>query len=334
MLSIVGTVSAGHPFRGGIAPGEAVRIFTGAILPNGADTVVAQENVTTTGRRVAIPAGLTPGTNRRRAGEDASVGDTVVRAGDRLTPARIGLLASVGTKTISVFKPLRVAVFSTGDEIADGPLKPGQIHDSNRPVLLAMLSAAGIAATDLGILPDRADIIRDRLAEAARTHDAVACSAGMSVGDEDHVKGAVRALGALDFWSVAIKPGRPIAIGRVGDAAFFGLPGNPVAMVVTFSMIVRPALLRMAGAVFGEPPRFPVVADFALTRRPGFREFLRATLHPGDDGMLRTRRHPKSGSGVLSSVAGSDGFLEVAEDIAEIAPGMVLPFIPFSALGL
>ena len=333
-LRIVGTVSAGRLFPGGIAPGEAVRIFTGAILPNGADTVVAQENATTAGNRVTVPGGVAAGANRRLAGEDVSVGDTVVRAGDRLTPAKIGLLATVGTAKVSIFKPLRIAVFSTGDEIADGPLKPGQIHDSNRPVLLAMLRNLGVAATDLGILPDKAEVIRDRLAEAGRGHDAVICSAGMSVGDEDHVKGAVRALGALDFWSVAIKPGRPVAVGRIGETPFFGLPGNPVAMIVTFSMIVRPALLGLSGARAIEPPRFPVTADFAIIRRPGYREFLRATLHLGDDGRVLARRHPRGGSGVLSSVAESDGLLDVAEELGEIAPGTVLPFIPFSTLGL
>ena len=212
-------------------------------------------------------------------------------------------------------------------------LVPGKIHDSNRPVLLAMLKGLGIAATDLGILPDNVDTIRARLGAAAAGHDAVICSAGMSVGDEDHVKTAVRALGALDFWSVAIKPGRPIAIGQIAKTPFFGLPGNPVAMIVTFAMIVRPALLCLAGAHAVAPRRFPVVADFAFTRRPGTREYLRCSLNEAG-GRLLAQRFQRAGSGVLSSVSGSEGLLEIAEDIVEIAPGMVLPFIPFSALGL
>jgi molybdopterin molybdotransferase len=213
-------------------------------------------------------------------------------------------------------------------------LSPGQIYDSNRPVLLTMLKHLGIAATDLGILPDQQPVIAARLAEAAQTHDAVVCSAGMSVGDEDHVKAAVRSLGVLDFWSVAIKPGRPIAVGKIGETPFFGLPGNPVAMIVTFQTIVRPALLRLAGALAVEPRHFPVTADFQLARRTGKREFLRCTLHPGEGHNLLARRFERGGSGVLSSVADSEGLLEVAEEITEIAPGMTLPFIPFSSLGL
>jgi molybdopterin molybdotransferase len=253
-----------------------------------------------------------------------------------LGPAEIGVLASIGIGEIPVRMPLSVAVFSTGDELRDGavPLAAGQIHDSNRPALLAMLKSLGVAATDMGILPDRRDVIAARLGEAAQGHDAVICSAGMSVGDEDHVKAAVRSLGALDFWSVAIKPGRPIAVGRIGVAPFFGLPGNPVAMIVTFQMIVRPALLRLAGAQAVHPRRFPVTADFQLQRRPGKREFLRCSLQEGEGHSLLARRFERGGSGVLSSVADSEGLLEVPEDIAEILPGMTLPFIPFSSLGL
>jgi molybdopterin molybdotransferase len=247
----------------------------------------------------------------------------------------MGLLASLGLGTVTTRVPLKVAVFSTGDELRDGAaaLEPGAIYDSNRPVLLAMLAGMHIVATDLGILPDNRETIRTRLNDAARDHDAVICSAGMSVGDEDHVKAAVAGLGGLDFWSVAIKPGRPVAVGHIADTPFFGLPGNPVAMVVTFAMIVRPALLRLAGAEPQEPRRFPVTADFKMSRRPGKREFLRCTLH--DDGSrLLARRFARNGAGILSSVAGSEGLLELAETVVEVAPGMVFPFIPFSALGL
>ena len=332
---IAGIAAAGRPYADKIGAGETVRIFTGAILPEGADTVVPQEDATAAGSQMIVPAGLRLGDNRRLAGEDMAAGSCVLRAGDRLGPAALGILASLGFGAVSVRSALRVAVFSTGDELrpAPAPIGRGQIHDSNRPVLLAMLKTLGIAATDLGILPDKADIIRARLGEAARDHDAVICSAGMSVGDEDHVKSAVRAQGALDFWSVAIKPGRPVAIGRIGDTPFFGLPGNPVAMVVTFAIIVRPALLLLAGARPRPPRRFPVTADFAVSRRTGKREFLRCILDDAG-GVLLARKFPRGGSGVLSSIAGSEGLLEIAEDIAEIAPGRILPFIPFSALGL
>jgi molybdopterin molybdotransferase len=332
---IAGTAAAGHPYIGRIGGREAVRIFTGAIMPDGVDTIVPQENVSAAGVVVKIPAGRRLGDNRRPAGEDIAIGCRILAAGDRLGPAAVGILASLGIAGVDVRMPLRVAVFSTGDELCEGPgaLEPGKIHDSNRPVLLAMPNGLGIAATDLGILPDDPDAIRARLGEAAKSHDAVICSAGMSVGDEDHVKSAVGALGALDFWSVAIKPGRPIAVGHIGDTPFFGLPGNPVAMIVTFAMIVRPALLRLSGAQADDPRRFPVIADFSIARKPGKREFLRCTLHE-DEGRLLARRFQRGGSAVLSSVAGSEGLLEIAENITEIAPGTVLPFIPFSALGL
>jgi len=340
-LNIVGIAAAGHPYSHEIGTGEAVRIFTGAIMPEGADTVVAQEFATVTGQSLEVPVEIRAGDNRRRAGEDIAPGARILSAGGGLGPAAIGLLASVGVDRVSVRTRLRVAVFSTGDELRGdaGSLSAGQIHDSNRPVLLAILGRLGIAATDLGILPDREDIIRSRLAEAARSHDAVICSAGMSVGDEDHVKPAVRSLGALDFWSVAIKPGRPIAVGRIGPSGatarpFFGLPGNPVAMIVTFLVMVRPALLRLSGADIASPRRFPVTADFQLPRRAGKREYLRCTLHEAEEHRLLARRFERGGSGVLSSVADSEGLLEIGEDIAEIAPGMTLPFIPFSSLGL
>ena len=334
-MKVVGTAAAGRPYAMPVGSGEAVRIFTGAIMPKGADTVVPQEIATVSGTSLTVP-GLKPGANRRKVGEDIAFGSRIRTAGERLDAAKVGVIASVGIARVAVYAPLKVAVFSTGDELREGPapLGPGQIYDSNRPVLLAMLKSLGIAATDLGILPDRRDVIAARLAEAAHTHDAVVCSAGMSVGDEDHVKAAVRSLGELDFWSVAIKPGRPIAVGRIDATPFFGLPGNPVAMMVTFQTIVRPALLRLSGATPTEPRRFPVTADFQLTRGTGKREFLRCTLHPGEDHALLARRFERGGSGVLSSIADSEGLLEVAEDIAEITPGIVLPFIPFSTLGL
>jgi molybdopterin molybdotransferase len=335
-LRIIGAAAAGRPYVKPVGPGEAVRIFTGAIIPQGADTIAPQEIVAASGASLTVPGTVGPGANRRRAGEDIAVGSRIRPAGERLGPAQIGVIASIGVAKVAVYAPLRVAVFSTGDELigGGGPLAPGQIHDSNRPVLLAMLKTLGIAAANLGILPDRQDVIAARLAEAAQTHHAVVCSAGMSVGDEDHVKAAVRLLGALDFWSVAIKPGRPIAVGRIGSKPFFGLPGNPVAMIVTFLAIVRPALLRLAGAAPAEPRRFPVTADFRLSRQPGKREFLRCILYSGEGHGLLARRFERGGSGVLSSVADSEGLLEVAEDIAEITPGMTLPFIPFSSLGL
>ena len=333
---LVGRAAAGHPFGDSLRPGEAVRIFTGAMMPDRADTVAMQEDVIATGAVVHISAGMVTGDNRRKAGEDIAAGSKVLPAGRRVGPAEIGLLTALGIEKIAVRAPLRVALFSTGDELIDAGTtpRPGQIYDSNRPVLLGLLHGLGMEVDDLGILPDCPETIRGGLAAAAVRHDAVICSAGMSAGDEDHIRSAVETLGTLDFWNVAIKPGRPIAVGRIGGVPFFGLPGNPAAMVVTFLMIVRPALLRLAGAEPHKLRRFPVSADFSMRKKPGRREFLRCTLHEIAGGRLAARRLQRHGSGMVSSIADSEGLLEIAEDTADIQPGMVFPFIPFGGLGL
>jgi molybdopterin molybdotransferase len=332
---IAGTAAAGHPFKGTVKPKEAVRIFTGAVIPAGADTVAMQENVRLTEGTVTIPPGIQPGENRRMAGEDIAVGSTVLPAGKRLGAGDIGILASLGIAQIAVHAPLRVAVFSVGDElIGGGGLGAAHIHDSNRPMLIALLNDMGMTATDLGILPDRIDSVRSQIAGAAKSHDAILCSAGMSAGGEDHVRAAVAALGQLYFSSVAIKPGRPVAAGRAAGVPFFGLPGNPVAAAVTFATLVRRALLLLSGAHDLEPRRYPVMADFSLNRKAGKREFLRCNLQQTPHGRLLATRFQRDGSGVLSSISGSEGLLEIAEDIETIAPGMILPFIPFAGFGL
>jgi molybdopterin molybdotransferase len=227
---------------------------------------------------------------------------------------------------------LRVAVFSTGDEVRDpgASLDAGAVYDANRYSLMALLVRLGCAVTDLGILPDRFETIRDRLAEAARSHDALITSGGMSTGEEDHVKAAVEATGRLDFWRLAIKPGRPVALGRVGEAVFVGLPGNPVAVVVTFLRVARPILLRLMGAADETPTLYPVRAAFAYKKKPGRREYLRASLSRDADGQLQATKHPRDGAGVLSSLVESDGLIELAEDVARVEPGMLVDFLPFN----
>jgi molybdopterin molybdotransferase len=335
-LRLVGTAAAGHPFAGRLEAGEAVRILTGAAMPAGADTVAMQEHVRRLGDAILLPATLRPGENRRLAGEDIRVGDRIFDAGRRLGAADIGVLASVGMVEVPVRAPLEIAVFSTGDELVDpgDDRGQGQRYDSNRPALLALLGAMGANPTDLGILPDRRDRIEAALESAATRFGAILSSGGMSVGDEDHVRPAVARLGALDFWDVAIKPGRPIAAGRVADTPFFGLPGNPAAALVTFLMLVRPALLLLSGASLRPPRRFPVAADFAMRRKPGRREYLRCTLHDRADGVPVARRLARDGSAVLTAIANCDGFLELPEELGEVSPGMTLSFIPKSEFGL
>ncbi|HLG86787.1 MAG TPA: gephyrin-like molybdotransferase Glp [Alphaproteobacteria bacterium] len=333
---LVGTAAAGRPLDLVLGAGEAARILTGAPIPQGADTVAMQEHVERVGDEVTLPTIIERGANCRKAGEDIAAGERVLPAGRRLGPADIGLLASIGLAEAAVRAPLEVAVFSTGDELVNpGQSRaPGQRYDSNRPALVALLASMGCKPNDLGILPDRRDAIETALADAAARFGAILSSGGMSVGDEDHVRPAVQKLGALEFWDVEIKPGRPIAAGQVAGTPFFGLPGNPAAALVTFLMLVRPALLLLSGAALERPPRFQVKADFALRRKAGRREYLRCTLADASDGMPLARRPVRDGSAVLTAVANADGFLELHEDLTQVRPGMSLPFIPKSAFGL
>jgi molybdopterin molybdotransferase len=332
---LIGTAAAGWPFEGAVGQGEAVRILTGANPPVGADAIAMQEVVQVDGAHVTIAGDIRLNDNLRRAGEDVALGAQVLAVGKRLGPTQIGMLAALGIAEVPVRRKLRVAVLSAGDELveAGAERKLGQINDANRPVLLAMLRRLGMAPTDFGIVPDSRDALQAALSAAARDHDVIVSSAGVSVGDEDHMRAAVKALGDLDFWSVAIKPGRPVTAGHVAGVPFFGLPGNPVAMLVTFLTLARPGLLRLAGETPRPPRRFPVVADFALRKKAGRLEYLRGSLHDRD-GALCVSRYRTGGSGILSSVTESEGLIEISEDIEEVAPGMALPFIPFSEFGL
>jgi molybdopterin molybdotransferase len=332
---VVGVSAAGRPFAGSLAPGQAVRIFTGAIPPDGCDAIVMQEDVHVDRGRVVVPAGVARHANIRRAGEDIREGALVLAAGRRLGPVELGVLASLGIARAAVRARLRVAVLSTGEELSEpGEFRRrGSIYDANRPTLLALLVRLGFSTTDLGIVPDSRVAIEAALAAAAEAHDAVISTAGVSVGDEDHVCAAVETLGRLDFSGVAIKPGRPVAFGQVGGAPFFGLPGNPVAMLIGFLMIARPGLLQLAGAEAREPLRIPVVADFALRKRPGRREFLRGALRLTKDG-LSVGITGHGGSSILSSVCGGDGLVELAEEATDVARGAIVPFTPFAAFDL
>jgi molybdopterin molybdotransferase len=319
---------------GAVAPGTAARVFTGAPMPTGADTVFMQEDVRVDGGDVVVPPGLKRGANSRKAGEDVAAGAVVLKAGSRLRAQDVGLIASLGLTEMPVFARLRVAVFSTGDELREpgAAAPPGTVYDANRFALMAMLERAGFAVTDLGILADRREAIAAALADAARAHDAVVTSGGMSTGDEDHVRAAVAANGAIHFWRLAIRPGRPVAFGTVAGKAFVGLPGNPVAMAVTFLRFARPMLLRLAGALEAPPLAFRVRAGFAVKKKEGRREWLRARLVRADDGTQTARRFPRDGAGILTSLVESDGLVELAEDVTELSEGASVDFLPWSEL--
>jgi len=342
-LPVGGRAAAGHPLDRPARRGEAIRIFTGAPMPAGEndkegapDTVLMQEDCVEQNGVVTIGPGIARGANRRRAGEDLAKGTVALAAGTRLRPQDIGLAASLGATDLAVRTKLRVALFSTGDEIAEPgrSLEPGRIYDSNRYTLAALLTQLGLVVSDLGILPDRREAVTAALVDAAGDHDAIVTSGGVSVGDEDHVKAAVAAHGRIHLWRLAIKPGRPVALGQIrsGDASrpFFGLPGNPVAVGVTFLRLMRPMLLKLMGASRVEPHMFRVRADFAHRKKPARREWVPARLVADGSGGLMAQKFAHPGAGILRSLVDADGLVELPEDMTELAPGMPVDFLPFN----
>ncbi|MEI7610518.1 MAG: gephyrin-like molybdotransferase Glp [Rhodospirillaceae bacterium] len=330
-LPVLARVAAGHPMSAALPRGHAARIFTGAPMPAGADTVVMQEHCRAGDGRVTLPAGLALGANVRRAGDDLRAGSQALPAGRRLGPVELGLAATAGASRLVVRRPPRVAVFSTGDELRDPgqPLPPGSLNDSNRYTLLGLLGQMGCAVNDLGILPDRPDIIAEALAAAAATHDALVTSGGMSVGEEDHLRAAVAAAGGrLDHWRLAIKPGKPVGVGRVGGALFLGLPGNPAAVVVTFLLVARPLLQRLAGAGAESWPRFAAASTFHHSRAPGRREYLAARLNCDAEGAASVSLSGRQGSHILSALAAADVLVELPEDCTGVRPGDMVSVLP------
>jgi molybdopterin molybdotransferase len=330
-LTVRGRSAAGHPHAGLLGPGQAVRIFTGAVMPEGADTVAMQEDAACVDDYVTIPPGLALGANRRHKGEDTKRGDVVLGQGRRLRPQDLGLAASVGHRNLCLYRPLRVGVFSTGDELAEPGTKlpAGAIYDANRYILAALITGLGAAVSDLGILPDNAVAVREGLGVAAAGHDLLLTSGGVSVGDEDHVRGAVEALGYLHFWRLAIKPGRPLALGQVGKAAFVGLPGNPVAAMVCFLRFARPLILGLAGAVDLDPMLYRVTSDFDYDKKAGRREWLRARLERRGGGGPAAVLFRPQGSGIINSLVQTHGLVEIAEDVTGVRVGDLVDFMPF-----
>lgn len=330
-LRVVADLPAGAVFDGSLAAGETVRIMTGAPMPEGADTVYPQEVAEREGERIRVGA-IARGANVRYRGEDVRAGAVVLEAGTVLRPQELGVAASLGLPQLSVRQRPRVAIVSTGDEVAEpgAARKPGQIYDSNRFALRGLVEQAGGRVVDHGVVPDLLDELRARLLEAARDADIVLTSGGVSVGDYDLVKAVLRESGGIDFWQVAMQPGRPLAVGRIGRAHFFGLPGNPVASMLTFCLFVRPALWKLAGRRDLFPPRFHAVAVEPLRKKPGRREFKRGVLaYTGE--RWEARSTGPQGSGILTSMAQANCFIVIEEERGDVAPGervIVEPFPP------
>ncbi|RPI14175.1 MAG: molybdopterin molybdenumtransferase MoeA [Lysobacterales bacterium] len=333
-LAIVGTSLAGRPWSGTVPPESCVRIMTGALLPAGSDTVVMQEQVRVEGDRAVFGTGHRPGQHVRPPGEDLRAGDLAVDTGTLLGPPQLGLLAALGVGRVTVRRRPRVAIFSTGDELrpVDAPLEPGQVHDSNRHALRALLARLAVEVRDLGIVPDTPEATREALEAAAAWADAIVTTGGVSVGDADHVTGALGRGGHVDFWKVAMKPGKPVAFGRYGRAAFFGLPGNPVSAIVTWCQLVRPALQRLTGATPEAPLTLRAVCLSRLGKSPGRLEFQRGVLERDPSGRWFVRSTGHQGSGVLRSMSSANAFIVLPLEQGDVEPGSEVDVQPFAGL--
>jgi molybdopterin molybdotransferase len=323
-LTEVGASFAGRPFTGKMAAGQCVRIMTGGVVPEGADTVVMQERARADGKSITFAAGQKTGQNVREAGEDLKAGSVALTRGRMVRPAELGLIASLGIGEVAVYRPLRVAFFSTGDELKSvgTTLGEGEIYDSNRYTIHGMLARLGCEALDMGVVRDDPKALERAFAEASASADVVITSGGVSVGEADFVKSMLGQLGEVVFWKIAMKPGRPLAYGKIGSAHFFGLPGNPVSVMVTFYQFVRDALLVLMGANPVEPiPTFRATCSARLKKAPGRTEFQRGVLARAPDGSLTVKPTGEQGSGILKSMSDANCFIILDDATGNVEPG-------------
>ncbi|WP_210394563.1 molybdopterin molybdotransferase MoeA [Motiliproteus sediminis] len=333
-FTVVGNVLAGHPFRDLLQPGQCVQIMTGAQMPQGLDTVIMKEICRREGDQLFFPGGAKPGQNRRRAGEDLTRGAPAISAGQRLEAAELGMIASLGQSEVQVKRRPRVAYFSTGDEIRSlgQTLEPGQIYDSNRYTITALLASMGIEVIDLGVIPDRAAAIEAAFSGAAAQADVVLSSGGVSLGDADYVKDTLDRLGHVSFWKMAIKPGRPLAFGRLNDALFFGLPGNPVAVMITFLQFVKPALRKLEGESQWSTPVMELPAGEPMRKKPGRTEYIRGSVISDGRGQLQVVSTGQQGSGILTSMSRANCLIELEPERGSVATGDPVRLYPFFGL--
>jgi len=333
-LTVIGTAWAGRPYHGSAQESQCVRIMTGAKMPEGTDTVIMQEQVECADNTIQIGRGHRPGQNVRRAGEDLAIGEVAVPAGKKISPAELGLFASLGMAEIKLARRLRVAFFSSGDELRSigEPLADGEIYDSNRYTLHGMLARLNVESLDMGVIADTRDAISEAFQHAASMADVVITTGGVSVGEADFVKEILAETGTVNFWKLAIKPGRPLAFGTVNYALFFGLPGNPVAVMVTFYEFVQPALRRMMGQSDVRPTRFKVPCQSRLRKRPGRMEFQRGLLKAADNGSLSVSRSGAQGSGMRSTMSTANCFIILPTASGDVEPGDSVWVEPFEGL--
>lgn len=333
-LKLIGTAFAGKPFPDQVKPGECVRIMTGALMSAGTDTVVMQEHVEKNHDRIRIDDKNTAGANVRQAGEDITAGDMVLTRGTEITPADIGFIASLGMGEIRVTRKLRVAFFSTGDELRSvgEPLEDGQIYDSNRYTLYGMLARLGVEIIDMGVIRDDRAALQAGFKQAAAQANVLITSGGVSVGEADYVKEILESVGTVNFWKVAMKPGRPLAFGKLKNTYFFGLPGNPVSVMVTFYQFVQPALRHFMGARHIEPQTFKVLCKSRLKKRPGRIEYQRGVLSRDENGQLVVHKTGAQGSGILRSMAQANCFIILPMESGAVEPETLVEVQPFFGL--
>lgn len=334
-LDVIGISFAGKPYLGAVRSGAAVRIMTGAVIPPDCDTVIPQERAKAADGKVTLGTGVRKGQNARYAGEDLKIGQVALKRGQAVRPAELGLMASLGIGEAAVYRRLRVAFFSTGDELVGigGTLGPGQIFDSNRYTLYGMLTDLGCEVIDMGVIRDTPQAVEAAFVEAAAAADVVMTSGGVSVGDADYVKQMLDRLGEVLFWKIAMKPGRPLAFGRIGKAHFFGLPGNPVAVMVTFYQFVRDALqILMGQTVMATVPTFQAVLSAPLKKAPGRTEFQRGILSMGSDGRWTVRVTGDQGSGILSSMSQANCFVVLSDGTGNLDAGALVDVQAFEGV--
>ena len=337
VFPITGRAAAGQPLQRVMAGREAVRIFTGATMPYGCDTVAMQEDCRIEGgASVFIPGGLKRGANRRLAGEDVTEGATILEPGHRLRPQDVAALAAGGHRDVICFRKPRICVFSTGNEVLEpgAPFEEGRVYDANGPMLSGLFAPLAADVSFKGILPDNCDAVREALQAAALDHDLIITSGGASLGEEDHVIAALRGGHSLSLWQLAIKPGRPMGVGKIGSCLCFALPGNPVAVMVCALLYVWPAVRRLTGEPWIEPPRLFLPAGFEIrSRKQGRREFFRGWLE-SVDGRIIVKKYERDGSGLISSLRAASGLIEIPENLPGLSKGDSVNFIPFSAFGI
>ncbi|HEY8218944.1 MAG TPA: gephyrin-like molybdotransferase Glp [Methylobacter sp.] len=331
-LALAGTSWAGRPFQGQMQPGQCVRIFTGAVVPKEADSVVMQESVQVQGQTIHFPADTRAQQNIRQIGEDVKQDACLIAEPKKLTAVDLGLLASAGIGEVTVKRRLKIAYFSTGDELTplDQPLEPGKIYDSNRTMLGGLLVDPSYCVADLGVIPDNKQLLEDSLVEASKNYDVIITTGGASVGEADYVKEILQKSGEVNFWKLAMKPGKPLAFGKIGQCYFFGLPGNPVAVVVTFHQMVAPALRQLSGAWFAKPLRFAATCTSVLKKAPGRQEYQRGILSQDERGEFFVASAGQQGSNILSSMSQSGCYIILPEECNGVQAGDRVTVEPFA----